>query len=331
MPGPGGGSRGGGFGGGSRGGGFGGRGGGFGGGSHGGGFGGGFGGHHHRPPHHHHHFHMPFFGWHRPFFGYGYGGGCLGGMMGMILLPVLLIFIIISLVGNIFGGLGSAITNVSNGGDYSYSEERMQDFADYQYAREFEKNQRYEDNILVVFLVDDDCTGYYTIAWVGNNIHGDIYNMFGNQYTEFGGHMIDNVNPSYKYSLSKNLSNVINKMEREIDSIALETPFDTDFGSPAGYQSHVTNLSNLEIDSDTLNNTLQYFTESTDIPIVLVIEDMGDVLEKKVAGGDITTIILAVLIGGVAIYLIVLAFKGKDGNKDDGQTEEERRNNSTHW
>ena len=252
--------------------------------------------------------------------------------MGMILLPVILIFIIISLVGNIFGGLGSAITNVSNGGDYSYSEERMQDFADYQYAQEFEKNQRYEDNILIVFLVDEDCTGYYTIAWVGNNIHEDIYNMFGNQYTEFGNHIIDNVSSYYEYSLSKNLSNVINKMASEIKSINPISSFDRDFGSPAGYQSHVTNKSNLEIDSDTLNTSLQYFTESTDIPIVLVIEDMGDVLEKKVAGGDITTIILAVVIGGVAIYLIVLAFKGKDGNnKDDGQTEEERRNNSTHW
>ena len=333
MPGPGGGSRGGGFGGGSRGGGFGGGNhGGFGGGSRGGGFGGGFGGPHHRPHHHHHH-HFPFFfGWRRPFFGYGYGGGCLGGMMGMILLPVILIFIIISLVGNIFGGLGSAITNVSNGGDYSYSEERMQDFADYQYALEFENDKRYEDNILIVFLVDDDRTGYYTIAWVGNNIHTDIYDMFGNQYTEFGGHMIDNVASYYEHSISKNLSNVINKMTAEINSLNLESSFDRDFGSPAEYESHVTNRSALDIDTDTLDTSLQYFTENTDIPIVLVIEDMGDVLEKKVAGGDITTIILAVLIGGVAIYLIVLAFKDKnDKNNGDGQTEEERRNNSTSW
>lgn len=336
MAGPGGGSRGGGFGGGSRGGGFGGsRGGGFGGGSRGGGFGGGFrpggfGGHHH--PHHHHH-HIPFFwGWRRPFFGYGYGGGCLGGMMGMTLIPIFLILLIISFVTNLFGGLGSSITNVNKGGDYVYSETLMQDYAKIQYQKEFDDANEFEDNILIVFLVDEEREGYYTIAWVGDNVRQEIYEMFGNQYTEFGNHMTSNINPYYEYSISKNLSNVINKMTAEINALNLDKSFETNYGSPAGYKSHVTNNSTLDsINEETVNNALEYFTDNTDIPIVIVVEDMGDVLEKQIAGADLTTIILAIVISGAAIYFIVIAFRSNKNGNDDGHSEEERRNNSTTW
>jgi uncharacterized membrane protein len=330
MAGPGGGSRGGGFGGGS-------RGGGFGGGSRGGGFGGGprpggFGGHHHRPHHHHHFFHRPFFGWRRPFFGYGYGSGCLGGMMGMMFIPVVLIFVVISLVLSLFGNIGNAITNVGNGGDYAYSEEKMQDYANAQYTAEFDDAKEFEDNILIVFLVDEQREGYYTIAWVGDNINYQINYMFGNQYTEFGRAMMNNISSYYEYSISKNLATVINEMSAEIVDLKLNSSFETNNGSPAGYESHVTNHSSLEVNEETVNNALKLFTANTDIPIVIVIDDMGEVFDKEVAGADIATILLAVVIGGAAIYFLVMAIKGKNNPTDsDGQTEEERRNNSTTW
>ena len=338
MAGPGGGSRGGGFGGGSRGGGFGGgsRSGGFGGGHRPGGFGGprpgGFGGPHHGPHHHHHHFyHRPFFGWRRPFFGYGYGGGCLSGMMGMIFVPIVLIFIVASLLLSLFGNVGNAITNVSNGGDYAYSEEKLQKYANVQYTSEFKDAKEFEDNILIVFLVDEQREGYYTIAWVGDNINSEINYMFGNQYTEFGRSMISNISSYYEYSISKNLATVINDMSAEIVALKVDS-FDTNYGSPAEYQSHVTNRSSLEVNEETINKSLKSFTENTDIPIVIVVDDMGDVFDKEVAGADLMTILLAVVIGGVAIYFFVMAIKGQNNPTDgDGQTEEERRNNSTTW
>ena len=117
MPGPGGGSRGGGFGGGS-------RGGGFGGGGFGGGFGGGhrggphFGGYHYGPrgPHFHRHY------------GYG-GGGCLGGLLGMLMAPIIILF---AAVVGFFGLFGSALTNISNGGQVQYNERTFQDYANEQ-------------------------------------------------------------------------------------------------------------------------------------------------------------------------------------------------------
>lgn len=325
MPGPGGGSRGGGFGGGSRGGGFGGRGGGFGGGS----FGGGHrpGGFHHRPPHHH--FHRPFFGFHRPFFGYGYGGGCLGGMMGMMLMPVIILLIAGSLIFNVIGSVGSSISNVVNGGQILYDEPQMEDYANRQYAAEFKDAKDYEDNILIVFLADESYEGYYTIAWVGDNIANDINYMFGNEYTEFGQEMTGNINSYFEHSLSKNLASVVDGMTDEIINLGLKSSFIEENGSPAGYVSHVTNNSSLSVNEETINRALTDFTEETDIPIVIVIDDIDNVFDKTIDGADIFTVILAVIISGVAIYLIVKAFKNKDDR--GGETEEERKNNSTSW
>ena len=177
-PGGGGGSRGGGgfgggsFGGGSRGGGFSG-GGGFGGGSFGGRPSGGFGGGpHHHPPHHH----GPFF--HGPrrrtYVGGGFGGGCFS-------VVVIALFVL-------FGGFWmlSPADNVTINwgeetvvGGIAYDEATMQDYANDKYMQYFGSSSAVEDNILLVMLTNEECDGYYTIAWVGDNIDSSINNMFG--------------------------------------------------------------------------------------------------------------------------------------------------------
>ena len=333
MPGPGGGSRGGGFGGrgGRSGGGFGGghRPGGFGGGPRPGGF--------HRP--HHHHYHRPFFFFHRPYYGYGYGSGCLGGLMGMTILPIILIFIVISLILSVFGSIGSSISNVANGGHFVEDDRRMEEYAMDQYAVEFSDAVEYEDNILIVFLVDDSRESFYTMAIVGYNIHDKINDMFGNQYTEFGRELTENLNPRYENTLSQNLRATVNGMTDNIVNLKLGSSFYKNEGSPGGYTSHVTNHSTLAVSEATINDALIDFTKETDIPIVIVIEDMDDVFDKSIETYDIITIIFAVILLGVAIYFIVCAFKGKndDRNKNDesnAQDEEKSsdpRDNDTHW
>lgn len=326
MPGPGGGSRGGGFGGG------GGRsGGGFGGGHRPGGFGGGHSpGGFHRPHYHHHHF-FPFFGFHRPYYGYGYRGGCLGGLMGMAILPIILIFIAISLIMSLFGSVGSSVSNIASGGDYILDDSIMEEYSMDQYAVEFKNTVEYEDNILLVFLVDENNEDFYTMAIVGYNIHDNINNMFGGKYTEYGQHLTGNLNPNYKETLSRNLASTVRAMTDEVVNLRLKSSFYDDMGSPGSYQAHVTNKSNLEINEKTINTALEEFTAETDIPIVVVIDDMSDVFEKKVAGYDIITVLFAIAIGGVAIYFIVRAFKDKDEKKDNGNTDEDDKNNSTYW
>lgn len=299
MPGPGGGSRGGGFGGGS-------RGGSFGGGSRPGGFGGHYHHHHHRP---YGFGFFPFFGFRRPY--YGYGGGCLGGLMGMMFMPIIILIVAFSLLINVVGSVGSSISNVANGGQIAYNESRLQDYADNQYAIEFRNANEYEDNILVVFLIDESRDGYYTIAWVGDNIADDIYSMFGNEYTEFGRIMKGSIAANYENSLSRNLSFMVNGMADEIDNLRLSSSFITNNGSPAGYKSHLTNNSSLAMNEETVNDALEKFTLETDIPFVIVVEDMEEVFDKNIRSIDIMTIILAVGLSGVAIYFIYRAFKDK--------------------
>ena len=325
MPGPGGGSRGGGFGGGSRGGGSN-RGGGFGGGSF-----GGPGGHRHPPHHHHHHHHhRPFFGFYRPYYGYGYGGGLFGGLASLIVLPVILLIIAASLLVGFFGSVSTSISNIASGGQILYQNPEMEAYADKQYAVEFDNAVEYEDNILLVFLVDEEREGYYTIAWVGDNLQNDIADMFGNEYTEYGKSMKANINSYYENSISRNLSSVVDSMADKIVNLQLSSSFKKDEGSPADYQSHLTNHSDLEINEKTVNNSLSDFTKDTGIPIVIVVDNVDNVFEKSFNTVDITTVLFALVLVGVAVFYIVKAVKGKNDYRND-QDEEERKNNSTRW
>lgn len=325
MPGPGGGSRGGGFGGGSRGSGGGPRG---SGGSHHGGFGGGNHGGHHRPHHHHHHHHIPFFGFRRPY--YGYGRGFFNGLTGMIIAPIIILLIVISLLSSIFGSISSSISNVASGGQILYDNPKMEDYADARYREEFDSAVGYEDNILLVFLVDEERTGYYTIAWVGDNIDNNIYDMFGNEYTEYGQEMKESINKYYENSLSKNLASLVDGMADRIVNLSLSSSFEHKSQSPGEYKSHVTNRSDLALNDETVNRSLEEFTEDTGIPIVIVVDNIENVFTKTINTADIMTVILALVILAVAIYFIYRAFKSRDDNRYD-ENDDERRNNSTNW
>ena len=313
MPGPGGGSHGGGFGGGSRGGGFGGgHHGGFGGGHH-----GGFGGphHHHRPfgywgP-------RPFFGgwYHRPYY-YG-GGGCLGGLLGILMLPIILVILVSVMLMSI---VGSAVTNVANGGTIYYSEKVFEEYADDQYAAEFSKYDNYENNILIVFLTNEENDGYYCIAWVGDNLNGNIQNMFGDETTTFGRVVQGSVNREYyKYSLDANLANVMEQMGERIEDLGLITSFRTqkEYRNPPP-TSHLTNHTSLPLTEETVNAALEDFTEKTDIPAVIVIDTMENVFGKTLPIGDIIIVIVLVGLLGLGVYLIIKAVKNrKNGDGDD--------------
>ena len=226
-------------------------------------------------------------------------------------MPFIILIVAISLIANIFGAVGSSISNVSSGGQVVYNESTLQDYADQQYAIEFNSAKEYEDNILIVFLVDEKSEGYYTIAWVGDNITEEIYSMFGNEYTEFGYKMKGSIASYYKNSLSKNLATVVNGMTDSISNLKLKSSFDRDYGSPSGYVSHVTNNSSLELNEDTINRALEDFTAETDIPIVIVVDDMEEVFGKTVFGTDIMTIVACLALGGVAIYFIYRSVKDK--------------------
>ncbi len=289
MAGPGGGSRGGGFsGGGFSGGGFSGGGRGFGGGSFGGSFGGrnnggSFGGAHHGHHHHHHH-HRPYFGpwFHRPVYVYGGRGSGWG-----VLVIVIIFFILF--------GLAMFVGNTSVDYDYAqenfYDEATFQRYADENYQVFFGESSAPEDNILLVFLTNDACDGYYTIAWVGDNIKRDINDMFG-EYSEYGSSLGNRINVSYYgYSLDTDLAAVVGDMTESITSLGYESSFNTESDKSSLAVSRIINRTDLELTESVVDTALDTFTQKTGIPCVIVVEKADIVFnraEQGVTGDGIT-------------------------------------------
>ena len=291
MPGPGGGSRGGGFGGGSRGGGFG-----------GGGFGGGFGGGPHFGGHHHHHHYG---GWyHRPYYG---GGGCLGGLLGILMMP----FIILLVAGMFLSmTIGSSLTALKNGGRVVYSEAAFQDYANAQYASAFSASSAYEDNLLLVFLTNEEADGYYSIAWIGDNVKSEISKMFGDESTEFGYVVLGNINNSYyAYSLDSNLATIVETMEEHVSRLGLESSFKKQSDRSSMTEPAFINNTNFSMTQSTVEDALDSFTEATGIPVVIVVEDMEEVFGKSMTSEDIGGILISLGFIAVAIFLIVKGVK----------------------
>lgn len=312
MAGPGGGSRGGGFGGGSRGSGggsrggfsggsrgssggsFGGGSGGFGGGHRGGGF---HGGHHPPPPPRHHH--RPFFHGHGYYGGGGYhhhhhgGGGILSTFFAFIIVLVMLF----GIFKFVFGINGSDVREwiddfkydstyneeqyYDEYGEGDYSESLFQSYTNDKYQEIYGETTCYEDNILVVFLTTDANDGYYTIAWVGDNINYQITDMFGNEQTELGDAMSTSISDYHGYSLGSNLAQVVDKMTDKVTGLELDSPYKSESDRSTVADSKVYNYSNCEFTEDTVNASLKNFTDKTGVTFCIVVDN-----ETTVFGGN---------------------------------------------
>lgn len=312
MAGPGGGSRGGGFGGGSFGGGS--RGGGFGGGGHRGGFHGGFYGGF--GPRHHRHY-------------YG-GGGLFNALMFPIFITIIITAMLISMLADGFG-------SILNGGRIVYDEKEFERYANNAYISEFGTSSATEDNILIVFLTNEEYDGYYTIAWVGENVQYKINESFGDQTTAFGSAMHSSINSEYyEFSLASNLAMAVSKMTGTVEGMGLTSSFITKKDHGNITPSHVTNKSELALNEETVNVALREFTEKTEIPMVIVIDTVENVFGKSFSPTDIVIIIaLLALAVGMIIFIIKTVRKykaekssnGKDDRYDTDQNSGNRGSN----
>lgn len=319
MAGPMGGGRGGGFGGGSRGSGFGGGGGrGFGGGSHGGGFG--RGPYHRGPRFGYGYYRRPFFFGFGPRY-YGYGGGLMGALMAPIVLLLLVAVVTFSMIG-------SALAHAANGGIISYNERTFQTYAGNEYRKQFGAQE--EDNILIVFLTNEEADGYYCIAYGGENIEYDINDLFGNENTIFGRVVKDSIAKPYEFSLASNLGRVIHEMEKNVLDLNLKSSYKK--GTPEDTRDplKMVNYTELSLNEDTVNNELASFTESTGIPIMIVVQDMETVFGKNLPIEDIFMLIVFAVISVGAIVVIVRTVKNRSkfrqGNPEDDY-KNDRNNN----
>ena len=339
MPGPGGGSRGGGFsGGGSRGGGFGG---GFsgGGGHRGGGFGGG--GFRPRPPRPH------FYGgwYHRPYgYGYGYhGGGCLGGLASIILVPILVLCIsIVVIIGLLTSMITSLFTDEPapdpNADSYIYSEEVFQDYAQMQYDTFYGNvpSSEYEEKLLLIFLTTEEMEEYHCIAWLGNEICTEINHLFGGAGSVFSRVVQGNINSYYKYSLGSNLTAIVEFMRGEIDGLNLSSSFRGEAAKVEPTDSKLVNYTSLNISPETVNDALADFTASTGIETVIVVQTDEAVFGKGIPEGDIVILVIMVALAALAVMAIVKNLrerKKKTEQEKDPYTKrpEDERSSGDNW
>lgn len=318
MAGPGGGARG---GGGGRG--FGG-GGSFGGGHRGGfggGYRGGFGG-----PHYHHHYHRPrgFYGFFGPRYYYG-GGGCLGGLLGMLLMPIIIMIVAAGL-------MLSSLTSLMQGGTVNYNEEAFQDYANEQYIEAFGDSTAYEDNILLVLLVEEENHYEYSyIAWVGDHIDRDINYMFGGDQTELGRAIRRSAinSDNYKYALGSGLSAVVDTMAQHVSSLDLDSSFICNENHNQ-VESKLINKSAINITDATVERSLEDFTEATGISIVVVVDEAEDVFGRRMASLDIFFALIGI---GLIVFAVVYAVKGikesrKNKTKDDSAYDPNKNTNN---
>lgn len=242
----------------------------------------------------------------------------------MIMAPIILIIVAGTFL---FSALGSAFSTVSQGGVITYDENLFQDYADEQYAAAFGSSTAYEDNILLVFLAEDDnYYDYYYIAWVGDHIQRDITDMLGNEQTELGRAMASSVNESsYKYSLDSNLAQVIGILEAQAETKGLTSSF-TCNEDHVQVSSHMTNKTGLALTEETVNAALQSFTDTTGIPIVVVVEDIEDVFPRQTPAGAIITVVIAGALVVLAVWLIVRAVRRKNsGEREPWQNDPDSR------
>ena len=225
----------------------------------------------------------------------------------------------------IFSTVGTAFSNVTRGGMSTYDEMTFQTYADQQYYEEFGDTADYEDNLLLVFLVEDDqYYDYAFIAWSGDHIDDDVKELFGNEKTAFGKAIQNSAinSETYKFSLDSGIAAVMNKMENHISKLHLDSNYNnlcrnTDSGRE--YTSHLTNKTSISLTESTVNGTLEEFTAKTGIPVVVVVEDIEDVFPKTINSSDIFIVIISIGLVILAIVLIVKAYKkSKEKKEDDG-------------
>lgn len=212
-------------------------------------------------------------------------------------------------------------------GDYessSYDEMTLQNYADEQYAKYFSDSACYEDNLLIVFLTAEDCYDYYYIAWVGDHIDMNINYMMGDNDTELGRAMSENINASnYKYSLDSNLAAVVNSMAKQIQNLGLENSLSCGTNHVA-VTAQLVNNTELPMTQSTVDDALENFADVTGIPVVVVVEDMEDVfgsnaLSTNSSGSVLSILPVLVIVAIVIVVIFVLVRRKKDNDETDTQ------------
>ncbi len=231
------------------------------------------------------------------------GGGFFHGFFAMLILPIIILLLFMAIL---LGSFIGALNNILAGGTSEYDEVGMQEYANDRYYEFFDSSSEgFEENILITFIVTSETDGYYTIAFVGNDLRRGVRELYGDEYTEFGHAITTSIADQYKFSLPQNLADAVDKM------IAPTVRAGGADDTPSDAESRFVNRSELAIAEVTVERALDKFASETGIPIVLVVEDEADAFPKTIKGRDIFLVVIMVILSVALILLIIRCFRAK--------------------
>lgn len=243
-------------------------------------------------------------------------------MFAILLIPIIVIALVGLLAVTSIVGMVSSFKTVANGGLVNYDYDRLEEYALEEYYSAFGHDD--EDSILIVVVTAENNYDFDWYACVGYDISSQVNEMFGGTGTALGNAMLDSVDTqSYKNSLTRNLSDVVEKMQAKVEATGTKalkcshTPKNT---------SHLVNNSGLNISSSVVDEALKNFTDATGVPVVIVVDTAENVFGKYVPAGDIITIVISLVIMGVAIFFIVRAIRKR---KNDPNNPNNNNNNNS--
>ena len=169
------------------------------------------------------------------------------------------------------------VLSISSGNSRaSYDETKLSDFASSQYEAFFGNTESYEDNLLLAFVVFDDCEQFSYMTWVGDHIGPDAFQYLKGEGTWLDAMLSRQVGADYRNTLSADLDRAVRELAQKLgedDPVGSLSCGEDSSDSPTALR----NRSELDLNAKLIEEALRYFRETTGIPIVLVIEDATDI------------------------------------------------------
>lgn len=171
------------------------------------------------------------------------------------------------------------VLSISSGNSRaSYDETKLSDFASDHYEASFGNTESYEDNLLLAFVVYEDCEQFSYMTWVGDHIGPDAFQYLQGEGTWLDIMLSRQVGAYYRNSLSADLDRAVRELAQklgEVDPVGSLSCGEDSSSNPTALR----NRSDLDLNAQQIEEALRYFRETTGIPIVLVIEDAADIFQ----------------------------------------------------
>ena len=219
-------------------------------------------------------------------------------IVGIVLFPLLLTIFATVIF---FVYLSPTVQTIREGGKTNYSDQVADFYRTEAYDDEFGDTSAKEDNLLIVYLVDADGKQFYCMSKLGSNVSDSVVKLFGNAESEFGKIVTGSMDEVFKNTMASNLTVIIDGMTDKVEALKLSSSFKAESDKSDLAESKLVNKSSLNVSADSVNASLEAFTEETGIPAVIVIDDIEAVFEKRMPVGDIALLVILVIVAVISI------------------------------